>query len=393
VVIDDGAEFTSVKVVSIRLDVSDNFALGDMRVTNDPAFPSTVRRPFESSLTWTLEEEEGLRTVYVEVTDKAGNTAVRTGSITLDLTDPEASISINLDDEATLNLSVELTWSASDSIGIASIEIKDDPSSSGLLVPLDGGTSASDVIKDHLLSGADGEKTIYLEVIDVAGRTSIASDSIWYVSSRPEGVAVLGDGSGWTNSTTIAMVFEWTDGSTASHVRYANTMEDLGDESWNELDILHTSYLPPSDGDKSIYWELLGPHNITSLAVEETITLDTVPPKIDVVKPAKHQTEDGTIRFEIVVTDSLDPSPEVEWKIGKGLWQPLTEANFTVELSEGDNTIMIRATDAASNYQEVTWKMRRESPMFVSTTSWLIIIVILVVLATVGYWIWNKKPK
>jgi len=73
IIINDGAESTGTAEVSLTLSASDSGSgMGQMRFSNDN---STWSDPvaYASSHSWTLSPGEGLKTVYVQFSDKAGN--------------------------------------------------------------------------------------------------------------------------------------------------------------------------------------------------------------------------------------------------------------------------------------------------------------------------------
>ena len=62
-------------------------------------------------------------------------------------------------------------------------------------------------------------------------------------------------------------------------------------------------------------------------------------------------------------------------------------------MKEGDNSIEVRAKDAAGNSVVVLWEMERESPIRVSTSSWIIILIVIIVIGIVGVWTWKKRKE
>jgi predicted GH43/DUF377 family glycosyl hydrolase len=393
--INSGDKYALDTAVSLVLEVTDAFGLSEVRASNDPGFSSSTWVTYSSTIPWTLDETIGESKVFVEVMDMAGNSIVMTDTIIKDLSDPEVSVLINEDAEATLNLTVDLVWTVSDDNMLLEVGFSEDPSfSEAEWVSLDGFPFVPPTTQEFTFSGGDGFKTIYVRVRDASGRTGTGSDDIWYVSSRPEGTMVLGDGSGWTNTSNPEITVAWTGGSVASHFRTSWTEKGLSSEDWLPIGSYPGLGLVPMepDGPKTVYIELLGPHNVTSLPWSQEIVLDTMAPTVEFLSPLRNRVSSDRVTFNISVHDGLDPEPGLWWRLDGGEFVPLTERSFQVDLREGDHTVEVMAVDAAGNSVIAPWDITREDTLGVSTGSiLLIVLIVVVVLAAVGLWVWNRK--
>jgi hypothetical protein len=121
---------------------------------------------------FTLSEGEGPKTVYAWVIDRAGNiSSYKSASITLDMTPPTGSIVINGGDTYTKDNTVTLTLTYSDANGVLRVRYSNDN------VHWEDWRSPEDS-RVWVLSPGDGTKTVYYQVMDVAGNVSTFSDSI-----------------------------------------------------------------------------------------------------------------------------------------------------------------------------------------------------------------------
>lgn len=361
--IDDGAAHTTDRNVELRLRFTDDFELEAMRIGDSPDLSAVEWRTLVNLTQHELPDEEGERIVWVEVRDAAGNTFRTSASIVLDLSDPVVSVSIENGAEATYSLDAEILWSASDAHGLVEVWFSTDPAFSGATpVALDNLKVVDNSPMDVALSGTDGRKTVYVRVRDVAGRMTVASDDIWFVSEAPNGTIVAGDGTGWTNTTQVTVRITDPVGS-PTHVRLSNTKAGLAGATWERLIDPHSIDLPSGDGEKTFFVEMLADYNLSSGAKSVTITLDTGKPSLEVRKSLPKSTSDSSVVLDIAGRDMLDPTPLVRWQLNDGQWLDMGATPPTVKLKDGRNKITVQVVDAAGNTAEQTWTVERESGM------------------------------
>ena len=389
--IEGAGEFTMSSLVTLLIDMNDEYGLADMRLTNEFGFTDEEWVPYSTSYSWDLGTSGGPKRVLIEVRDNAGNSFAAPVSTILDLLDPYAHINIELGAEATLVLTVDTSWSANDNLGLASIAFSEDPAfTDATWLDLEGEKGLEDV-GSFTFSPGDGLKTIHVRVIDRAGRTGGTSDSIWYVSERPEGTVTLGDGSGWSNAPLTAVTVHWTGGSAATHYRISKS-EVEGFSDWLPIEGTTSIILGTKGGPRTVHAWLLGPHNVTSLVLNGTVTLDLVAPTVGISRPDRAVVEDEAVTLSIAVSDDLDPSPSVRWRVNGKDWKEYAD-DTKLTLREGDNHIEVEATDAAGNDATTEWTVTLERNVFVGGSSWLILLVIIVVAVVVSLYYWTRKNK
>jgi hypothetical protein len=394
--IENGATYVTSTDVVLYTGFTDAFGIADLRVSNEPLFLRAEWVAYSSTLPWTLEPVNGGHQVYIEVRDEAGNSMVANSSVTLDLIDPLATIIISSGAEATLELAVEVDWTASDQLGIEAIRLSEDPDFLNVEWSSLEASSRHEGTLSVTLTTGDGLKTIYLQVRDVAGRTFRVSDSIWYVSSRPEGTVQVGDGSGWTNSTTVRVTVNWTGGSEATQVRLATTEDDLSIAEWEPIIDEHNVVLSWGDGVKTVYAQLIEAHNVTSLPISTEVTLDTVPPTLGFDMELLPEVAEGNVVVNFSVGDSMTSSPALSWRIDDGDWIDLVSPGFEVSVKPGEHTIEVRAVDDAGNEAIAPYSFVAVAKVQPSTTSWTFIILIVVTVAAccgVSLWVIHRRSK
>ncbi|MHA2185738.1 MAG: hypothetical protein ACXAAI_12135, partial [Promethearchaeota archaeon] len=197
IIINSGDGWTSSTSVNLTLTYSDaTSGVDQVRYSND----GSSWAPWEAAnntKAWLLSAGEGTKTVYYEIRDNVGFITQYTDTIELDTSGPTGSIIINNNDAWTTSISVTLTLTFSDaSSGVDQVRYSNDGS---LWVAWE---APSDT-RAWTLSGGDGTKTVYYEIKNNAGRTSVFSDTIGLDTIGPTGSIVINGGGMWTNITTI----------------------------------------------------------------------------------------------------------------------------------------------------------------------------------------------
>jgi hypothetical protein len=166
-IIDGGARFTNDPDKRVTLSIRTDDGKG-MQITNRPDFTDIKLEPVKDSLTnWTLEGEDGMKTVYLRLRDEAGNFSnVISSAIVLDRTPPgELSMIVNEGNEWVRNTarrtSVQLNAS-----GASHFMLSEDPGFNGCE------WESYKNVTNILLSENEGLKTLYVKFKDPAGNIS-----------------------------------------------------------------------------------------------------------------------------------------------------------------------------------------------------------------------------
>lgn len=176
--INQGAEYATSR--DVTLDMVVNGDESGLQVSfAEPGGTWSPWEAYQPSKPYRLTEGEGEKTVQVQWRDKAGNTADRSDSITLDTIKPEGSLTIQNGESVVQSRRVTLALAASDSAGPVEVRLANE----------DGSYSDWGPLPDSLdweLTEGDGEKTVQMEIRDQAGNRATASDTIRLDQQAPD---------------------------------------------------------------------------------------------------------------------------------------------------------------------------------------------------------------
>ncbi|GAA0558101.1 Ig-like domain-containing protein [Chitinophaga japonensis] len=91
-VINNDNVYTNAATVNLTLTADGTAPAYEMRFSNENSNWTTTFAPFTTSSSWTLATGDGLKTVYMQLRDAAGNVTTVSDDITLDQTAPETTI-------------------------------------------------------------------------------------------------------------------------------------------------------------------------------------------------------------------------------------------------------------------------------------------------------------
>lgn len=313
-----------------------------------------------------LPTGDGLKTAYLRVIDGAGNaSAIVNDTITLDQTSPTVSaVSINGGATYTNTLSVSVTSTASDAVGVTQLQL----STSGV-----GGFGASLPYASPTpvtLPAGDGAKTVLLRVFDAAGNGSTnGSDSIILDSTPPVVAISLNSGARYTTSAAVTVAFTPTE--TGSGVAQRCLKEAAvgapAPATPTAADVCFVAYAPTAmhtlaaQGDRRVYaWLLDNAGNVSTTAATSDVFFDSVAPTVPVGPAALAGHRQVTLQW----TNASDASSGVQgYEVGIGdtsggpyqfgaLVSPNVGATTTTVLTLGNGVtryFVVRTVDNAGN--------------------------------------------
>lgn len=182
--INSGAQYATSTSVTLTLSASDSLSgVSQMRCSNDGSTWSAWA-PYQTSQSWTLTSGDGLRTVYAQFKDGAGNASSSSSdTITLATNAPTGSVVINSGVAYTKITAATLTLSATG--GVSQMRFSNNASTWS-------SWESYKTSKSWTLTSGDGTKTVYAQFKDAAGSISEnASDTIILKTSIPV-VTILG---------------------------------------------------------------------------------------------------------------------------------------------------------------------------------------------------------
>ncbi len=296
IVINDGDAFTASTSVTLSLTANDpTSGVYQVRYSNDGVWDTEPWEDFSSTKAWSLLSGDDDKTVYYQISDRAGLASAYSDTIGLDTVSPTGSIVVNDGDAFTTSVSVSLTLTAADSMsGVFRVRYSND----GFWDTEDWESFSS--AKSWTLSSGNGEKTVYYQVRDNAGlNSSTFSDIITLSTLAPTGSIVINNDADSTTSESVMLTLTYTDPFLpVSQVRYSN--DGMWDsEGWESPSGTKEWVLTSGNGTKTVYYQIRNSLGSVSDTFSDTITLDTAEP---IITPTPGPSE--------TPSDSPTPSPE-----------------------------------------------------------------------------------
>lgn len=275
--VNNGATFTASTAVTLNSAISDSGGSGIYQMAIDPGsgtFGSPVT--YASTYAFTLAPGQGLKTVRVEYSDRAGNKVTKSYSITLgapDTTPPTGSVVINAGAAWTSGSAVTLSLSASDTgSGMGQMRFSNDNVTWSTWE-----TYAT--TKPWTLTAGAGAKTVYAQFRDVVGNGSVSySDGITVDSTAPTGSVVINAGAASTNTQSVSLTLAATDtgGSGLTQMRFSN--DNVTWSAWESYAASKAWSLSGGDGLKTVYAQYRDVAGCVSISYADTITMSAGQP-------------------------------------------------------------------------------------------------------------------
>jgi hypothetical protein len=258
--INNEAEFTVTPQVDLQLKGD-----GMCRFSNDGLMWSDWEG-FSISRSWTFTGSDGEKTVYYQCKDDLGNLALPiSASIYLDTIPPDINMASPVDGKTYVG-SFDLIFTATDEIAE---QLTCNGKLGGEVISI--GVVESGKENKVTIHTTTGSKTLTLDCTSDALKSS-KSVAIT-ITDQPTVALSLGDGSGYTTSTTVKATLVATN---AKECRLSNDNAIWG--SWTAYTTDQNWRLISGDGLKTVYAQCRSGSDAVSDTVTDTITLDTTPP-------------------------------------------------------------------------------------------------------------------
>ncbi len=311
ILINDDEPYTNRNKVVLSLNADDyGSGISEMAISSDGI--NWNWQPFLPSVNYNLKSGDGMKNVHFKVKDNAGNIAnVVTDSITLDTTPPsDLLITINNGAKFSRITSIELTLKAIDA-GSGLWQMAFDNGNGWTSWELYSG------LKNLSIPSGDGLKNINYKVMDKAGNSASASNSIILDTTPPRSLLILlNNGDEYTNSINIELTLDAID--TESGVGKMAFNSGSGWTDWVNFERSYTISIPSKDGQKTVFYKVLDLAGNEASVVYDSIILDTIPP--DIYISYSDLTEDtiGDFRINLTVVDSGSGNdiPFLDYRIG-----------------------------------------------------------------------------
>ena len=285
----------------------------------------------EGSTTFILSD--GVYTILVRATDLAGNVNQSNITVTVDTRPPDLSIDYPDDGDYLDSGDVLLEFDATD-INLDMVEVSSD---GDVWV-------APDHDGSHLFGDlADGEHTLYLRAVDLAGNVNVTSITVVVDTEDPE-LSIHSPDDGYHSNSSSVLV-EWTAIDASPMVEEVST----DGSSW-AVAMEEGRHVFELAEDEHRLWvrvtDAAGNVNVTSI----NVTVDLTPPEVSITSPEDgiyNSTGSVTLVWEVIELN--DWTAEVS--VDGGDWMPLgqTFGHELTGLPEGELSFMVRVTDLAGN--------------------------------------------
>lgn len=299
--INGGASATNSPAVSLNITAADPepaSGLNQMAFSNDGASWSDWTKFATAYAGWDLvkgaggSDTDGNKTVYLRVSDMAGNTGgPAAATIMLDRQAPDGlSVTIAGGAAYTNSGTADLAVSAGDpapGTSVASMAFSNDNTAYSAWEPFAVKRAAWSMISGNGGNDTDGLKTVSLKVRDGVGNVGgPASDTIFLDRAAPKPVGILiNGGAKATRIQNVTLNISATDPEPASGV---DTMSLSPDGSawtaWEPFAASRNYTLSAGEGTKTVYLRVMDRAGNVAAAVSDDIVLDTTPPALSGIK-------------------------------------------------------------------------------------------------------------
>lgn len=320
-----------------------------MVISNTEKFSDAKWEPFKTTKDWTLDGNDGVKTVYAQFKDKAGNLSpIVKDQILLDFQPPaDITIKINNGASVTSRREVTLLINAPDAKYI-SVSNSSKFSSKSLWEKF-----TIKQFKKWILDGNDGEKTVYVQVKDAAGNTSGVVNAKITLDTKPPvgGSFKINNDSTCTNRKDKKVNLS-IDAKDAMYMLISTNRLFKGVD-WENAKKTRPFIVDGEDGTKTIYMLFKDEAgNISTDTLSQQIVVDRMPPKVINIKPSiTEKTASGkkvTLTFQANDAAWMMLSNTTDFK--NATWETYTA---TKEWMASGETIYLKLKDACNNTTSV----------------------------------------
>ncbi len=388
IVIDDDAPYATSRDVLLSITVHDDSPSRIKLASDGEPWPDSWRNITSPTvLPWRLPPaRDGARTVRLLVEDAAGNAVVVSDDILLDTTAPEAELILAGGNQFISELLVSVHLAVTDATsGVSKMRMTD----TGYFTD----TPWLEFNEDStwLFPEGEGVKTLFVQVMDGAGLVTSLDASVVMDTTAPSGTFTINGGDTHVQTPEVTLDLDFEDDFVLDGLRASDSPGFEGVE-WVPY-VTSMIWVLVDEGERTVHLEVRDEAgNVVS--ADASIVYDGTPPVIEFVSPTKTSTTEERVEVEVSVADAIDPAPVIQWRLDGGNWETLSGTTFSVNLSEGEHSVEVRATDGAGNDAVLELKLEMEpEPSIASGPLLWVVIVVVVVIGAVGLWLWRSKAS
>jgi kumamolisin len=304
---------------------------------------------------------EGSHTFYVKAKDNAGNNgSYGSHAFQMDNTYPTGSIVINSNAQFTVQISVTLTLTYSDTpSGVDKVRYSND----GVWDTETWETAAAS--KAWTLTSGDGTKTVYYQIRDNAGLISQYSDTILLDTVGPTGSITINGGAAYTNTTSVTLTLSVTDISGVAQMRFSN--DNSAWSTWETYGASKAWTLLTGDGSKTVYAQFKDNSALASSTLSASITIDTTVPTSN-AGGSKTVTQGNSVSFDGSGSSDAAGIVTYLWNFGDGTQGTGASVTHTYA-NAGSYTLTLTVFDSAGNSAQSTATVTVNAPQATPTPS------------------------
>jgi hypothetical protein len=386
ILIEGDAQLVGSTVVTLTVDVPLMAGARLMQISNDPTFAGADWTVVEEEVRWILDDEDGVRTVYMRIVDFRDIESVPVSdTIILDQTAPLVTVTLDGGSAYTTDVRVDGTVGYDDANGPVQMWVSMDDTFDQVR-PVDFSETF-----EFPIPARESDHRIYVRVEDEAGNLGVGSAVIHYATIRPHISLTLPEGNVVQLTDIVPVEVTPTDPYGDIHLQVAFDERPEEDAEWLPLNGLVRVEVPEGTRD-GVHTIWVRARNAAGLTSEEPVsiglTFDTVAPALSILQP-----EDGTKMFkksrELMLEVDVSDTSRLEslfYTVDGGAPQDLPtrrpEVNLTMD-GWGEHTIRVTAEDVAGNVATSTTVFKLEDADTLSTGSGTGLIII-ILLALVG---------
>ena len=323
----------------------------EMMIANDPTFEDSDWQPYKTTITWQLEQEDGLKTVFVKYRDAAENeSTVYQDNIISDTKPPyDAEILINKGAEVTNNSdrSVLLRARARDA---RVMRISNTPK-----FETSRWRGYSELNFNWQLQNRDGKHKVYVQFRDEAGNITIPiSDDIVLDRTPPIYPSIIIDAGKQTTNVKDKQVKLTLKSEEAAYMQISNAY-NFKDSKWIPFQPTYSWSLPGDDGLKIVYAKFKDNIGNVSRIVYDRIGVDRQAPingRIFINHQAKYVTDiNKNVNLDLYARNASEMLISNNKDFENAKWQPYNKFvyDWILDGDDGIKTVYVRFRDEAEN--------------------------------------------
>lgn len=359
-----GGAFTTTTAVTIGVPATDpGSGMSLVRLSNSPTTADGVLTTgttytYNAAIAWTLTGGDGVKTVYAQWRDAAGNwSPVTSDTIVLDTAAPTGTVAINGGAASTNQVNVTLSLSAADvpGSGVASVLLSNSTDfSAATSIPY-----AASV--PWTLTAGNGTKTVYANFVDAAGNTSTSpvSDTITLDTVGPNpGTVAIASGASVVPTRNVSVNVAGVAGD-ATSARAANTADMAGAIGVSPTGSFAWTLAAGGDGPRSVFVQWADSLGNWSTLASDSIILNSVPPagtvvvnngsawtKVTAVSLTFPNTHSDTVQVRVGTSPTLAGAVYQTYTAGMTL-------PFTLPAGNGPKTVYAQFKDVGGNLSPI----------------------------------------